>query len=122
MTSDVAISLRRRRNQILVTLAALAAAGWAILVWQAGGTSGLLGNPSMGLTMGMGFALFLAIWVAMMAAMMFPAVAPMVVMFAQVQTAKRQRGNAAVPPWLFVAAYLLVWTVIGIVAYLAAVG
>ena len=76
---------------------------------------------AMSPTMGMGAALWLAIWVAMMVAIMFPTAAPMILMFAQIYAAKRQRQQPFVPTWVFVGAYLLVWTVMGVVAYAAAV-
>jgi predicted metal-binding membrane protein len=73
-------------------------------------------------TMGMGAALFLGMWVAMMVAMMFPTAAPMVLTFAAVQAGKRQRGQAAVPTWIFVGGYLLVWTALGVLAFALAAG
>jgi predicted metal-binding membrane protein len=69
----------------------------------------------------MGAALFLLIWVVMMIAMMFPAAAPMILMFSRVHADKRQHGKAFVPTWVFVSAYLLIWTLFGVLAYLGAV-
>ena len=68
--------MHRERNVILALLLVLAAASWAILVWQ----STLMDNVAMGLTMGLGAALFLAIWAVMMVAMMLPTAAPMILM------------------------------------------
>jgi predicted metal-binding membrane protein len=64
--------------------------------------------------------LFLAIWVIMMVAMMFPTAAPMILTFHRVQAGKRQRGEAFVSTWIFVAAYLLVWALTGVAAYAGA--
>src|SRR5207245_6020943 len=100
------MTMHRERNVILAVLLALAAASWALLIWQ----SAMMNTQAMGLTMGMGAALFLSIWVVMMVAMMFPTAAPMILMFARVQGDKRQRGRAFVPTWVFVSAYLLIWT------------
>lgn len=111
------MALHRERNVILAALLALAAASWAILLWQ----STIMDNMAMGLTMGMGAALFLAIWVTMMVAMMFPTAAPMILMFARVQRDRRQNGRAFVPTWVFVSAYLLIWTLFGVLAYAGAV-
>src|SRR3954464_1186862 len=72
-------------------------------------------------TMGLRAPLFLAIWVVMMMAMMFPTAAPMIVAFHKVQAGKRQRGEAFVSTWIFVAAYLLVWGLSGIAAYAGAI-
>lgn len=108
--------LRRERNLILASLVVLAAASWAILIWQSVTANGQM----TGFTMGMGAPLFLAIWVTMMVAMMFPAAAPMILTFARVHAAKRRQGQPFVPTWVFVAAYLLIWTLAGALAYLLA--
>jgi predicted metal-binding membrane protein len=110
--------LRRQQATILICLAILTLAAWAVLVAQARGMSGMAAT----LTMGMDAGLFLAVWVAMMAAMMFPAAAPMVLMFAQVQAGKRRQRLPTVSTWLFAGAYLAIWAVVGILAYAAAVG
>ena len=112
-------SLRRQRNLILALLLALAAGAWALLIWQAAHT-GMAATMSP--TMGMSAALWLSIWVAMMVAIMFPTAAPMMLMFAQVHAAKRQRQQPFVPTWLFVSSYLLVWALTGVLAYAAAAG
>jgi len=111
--------LARERTLILGSLLILAAAAWVLLVWQARTTDA---EMAMTPTMGMGAPLFLAIWVAMMVAIMFPTAAPMVLMFARVHARKRQRERPFVPTWVFVGAYLVVWTLLGGVAYAAAVG
>jgi predicted metal-binding membrane protein len=111
------MTLHRERNVILALLLALAAAAWALLIWQ----PVIMNNQAMGLTMGMGAALFLSIWVVTMLAMMFPSAAPMILMFARVQRDKRQNGRAFVPTWVFVSAYLLIWTLFGVLAYVGAV-
>ena len=54
------------------------------------------------------------------AAMMFPTAAPMILTFHKVQAGKRQRGEAFVSTWIFVAAYLLVWSLSGVAAYAGA--
>ena len=58
-------------------------------------------------------------WVVMMAAMMFPSIAPMVLMHRRIQQGKRDRGVAADTgaTALFVAAYLLSWSAVGLVSY-----
>lgn len=103
------------RNLILASLLVLAAAAWALLALQA------QMPMAMTPTAGMEAPLFLAMWVAMMVAIMFPTAAPMILTFATVQKGKRGRGQAFVPTWVFVGAYLLVWTVFGVIAYAAAV-
>jgi predicted metal-binding membrane protein len=107
-----------QRNVILGLLMALAAASWALLVWQ--GADASMGMAMASPTMGMRAPLFLAIWVVMMVAMMFPTAAPMILTFHKVQASKRQRGEAFVATWVFVAAYMLVWTLSGVAAYAGA--
>jgi predicted metal-binding membrane protein len=104
-----------QRNVILGLLLALSAAAWALLVWQGAGSdmSTAMASP----TMGMRAPLFLAIWVVMMVAMMFPAAAPMILAFHKVQTSRRRHGDAFVATWIFVAAYMSVWSLSGVAAY-----
>ncbi len=106
--------LARERNVILAALLLLAGAAWVVLVWQAAGMQ------AMGLTMGMDAPLFIAIWIVMMIAMMFPTAAPMVLMFDRIAAGKRVQGQAFVPSWVFITAYLLIWTLFGVAAFAAA--
>lgn len=110
------LSLRRERTFILALLLIVATASWAILIWQSRTANGM----GMGPTMGMGAALFLAIWVVMMIAMMFPTAAPMILVFALVQRDEYRGGRAFAPTWVFVGAYLLMWALFGVVAYVGA--
>src|SRR5215212_2129814 len=65
-----------------------------------------------------GLGWYLGVWVTMMAAMMLPSVAPMVLVFNRVNRERPRRDSAdAAPTWVFVAGYLLAWTVYGLVAY-----
>lgn len=115
---DPSVSLRRERQVILAALLALAALAWvSVIAWSRGAD-----DDMMSLTMGMGAPVFLGIWVLMMVAMMFPTAAPMILTFNAIQSGKRNRDQAWVPTWVFVAAYLLVWTAFGVLAYLAALG
>jgi predicted metal-binding membrane protein len=103
-----------QRNVILILLLVLAAAAWALLIRQGSGMA--MASPTMGLRA----PLFLTIWVVMMVAMMFPAAAPMILTFHRVHESKRRRDEAFVSTWCFVAGYMLVWTLAGVAAYLAA--
>jgi predicted metal-binding membrane protein len=107
-----------QRNVILGLLLALAAGAWAALLWQSADADMdmTMASPTMGLRA----PLFLAIWVTMMVAMMFPTAAPMILTFHKVQAGKRERGDAFVSTWMFVAAYILVWTLAGVAAYAGA--
>jgi predicted metal-binding membrane protein len=111
--------MSRARAGILLGLIVLTAGSWWFLAER---RSGMDAHQAMTPTMGMGAPLFLAVWVAMMAATMFPAVAPMVLMFARIGANKRTQGQAFVPTWLFVGGYLTVWTGLGAVAFVLALG
>ena len=110
------MSLQRERTFILAGLVILAAASWAVLIWQ----SSMMKSMGMGLTMGMGAELFLAMWIVMMIAMMFPATATMNLAFARVQRERHTGWRPPVSTWIFVGAYLLVWEIFGVFAYLGA--
>lgn len=128
------LDLLEGRWIILAALLAISVVAWVVVVRQAAGMAGTgtpmldAGQASMTgavmtpampsrLTMGMAAPVFLAAWSAMMAAMMLPSAAPMVLMFSKVQAGRRSRGQQAVSTWVFVAAYLLVWTLFGVVAF-----
>ncbi len=59
---------------------------------------------------------FVAMWTVMMAAMMLPAMVPMVLTFAAAQA--RRTRTMAIPTWIFIAGYLLVWLAAGILVYI----
>jgi predicted metal-binding membrane protein len=81
----------------------LAAACWAVSVWQMNGMD-------MGTATPLGsFGFFIAVWAAMMAAMMLPGAAPAVLRRAQAG------GVRAVP--LFVGSYLAIWALAGVAVY-----
>lgn len=110
--------LQREQPFILAMPLILAAASWIILIWQSSMMNSM--GMDMGLTMGMGAPLFLAIWVVMMIAMMLPVTVPMNLGFARVQRERHSGGRSSVSTTIFVGAYLLIWTLFGVLAYFAA--
>ncbi len=110
--------LQRERYMILGGLLILSALAWAFLIWQAN----TMRNQAMGLTMGMSALLFIIIWTVMMIAMMFPASAPMILMFTRIYSSKQAQGHPFVPTWVFASAYLLIWSLSGVIAYPLALG
>jgi predicted metal-binding membrane protein len=111
---------RRTALPLLAAMGVLVALAWVVTLWQTrtGDVLMTAGVP-MSFETGGRFSfssafLFLLIWLAMMAAMMFPSAWPVVMVYAAVA---RRRVAGSVP--LFVAGYLLVWEVIGLVAYTA---
>jgi predicted metal-binding membrane protein len=115
MDSTLAEPLSAEQKVILGVLLALAGAAWLALVWQ--GQSPEMNTAMDALTMGMSAPLFLAIWVLMMVAMMFPTAAPMILAFHKVHEERCENGGTFVSTLIFVAGYLLVWTLAGIAVY-----
>jgi predicted metal-binding membrane protein len=115
--------LAAQRNLILALLLGLAATAWALMA-RYSTDAGMEGMTMAGAspTMGLRAPLFLAVWVVMMVAMMFPTAAPMILAFHRIQAGRRRAaaGRAFVPTWVFVAGYMLVWTLAGVMAYAAA--
>ena len=103
----------RAQFGLLGALLVLAVVAWLVTDDRMGGMDSA---PGMGLG-GLGF--YTTVWVTMMAAMMFPSVAPTVLMYDRLREGHlaRGKGAAADATGLFVAGYLLVWTVAGIGAY-----
>ena len=109
--------------RIPVSLIVLTGAAWAVMLHRALSMSAPMdqaGHGAMGVemigefTLG-GLGVFLAVWTVMMGAMMLPSAAPMILTFAAAQ-ARRDR-NVAVPTWMFVTCYILVWGYAGLVVY-----
>ena len=109
-------SSSRRGHAILASLLTMAALCWIWLAWP---------RPDAGMdmtpTMGLSLAPFLMIWIVMMAAMMFPTAAPMILTFHRIRARRAGRG-AFLAAWVFVTAYLLMWTLAGVLAFALARG
>ena len=113
---------RRLTAGVVAWLLAFAALGWFLTARQATSMDHML----MGLAeVGTGVhdapaaLTFLGMWAGMMVAMMFPTVIPMVLAHRMVV---QRRGEGAGPTVAFVAGYLIVWTVAGVVPLAAVVG
>jgi predicted metal-binding membrane protein len=133
------LSPARARLSLLLSLGVLTAGAWALTLYQAliraeppgfpvpGGSAmdGMSIDTMSGMAMtGMlviGWSLqeavaFVAMWTVMMAAMMLPAMTPMVLTFAAAQARRTQ--TMAIPTWIFIAGYLLVWLAAGLLVYI----
>ena len=101
------------RYGLIAALLALAAVGWLVTDERMAGMD--MGPGTAPGTLGF----WVVSWVVMMAAMMFPSIAPMVLMQRRIQQGKRERGQAVElgATSLFVAGYLLTWSVAGLVGY-----
>jgi predicted metal-binding membrane protein len=102
-----------REFGLIAVLLVLAAASWVFTSLQMSGMDmGRWTDPGP-------FGFFVTTWVVMLAAMMFPSVAPMVVAYSRIHSHRRKLGRYAPPgsTAVFVAGYLITWTVFGVVAY-----
>jgi predicted metal-binding membrane protein len=106
-------SLDRRRLALILLLFALAAVGWAVTSDRMSGMDAGPGTDPGTL----GF--YVGVWVVMMAAMMFPSISPVVLVYSRLQGARQAKGRRtpAGAIALFVAGYLVTWTLAGLVGY-----
>ena len=104
--------LERGRLALIGLLLALSVVGWLVT-----------GDRMDGMDAGPGTALgslgfYVISWVVMMAAMMFPSISPMVLAYRRVERRRSELGRAMPGSTaLFVAGYLVSWTVFGLFAY-----
>jgi predicted metal-binding membrane protein len=111
----------RSTAAVAIPLIALGLLGWYVTVRQASAMSGMvmgLGQVGTRMANDMAGPAFMVMWLGMMAAMMLPAIGP--VLLAQ-RMVVRDRGEGAMPSVVFVAGYLAVWLLIGLVPLLAVV-
>jgi predicted metal-binding membrane protein len=107
------LPVSRVRVALIGALLALAALAWLVVVRRMDGMDAGPGTDPGTL----GF--YTLSWVVMMAAMMFPSIVPMVLAFSSIQQRRRARGavQGSASTGVFVAGYLLSWTVFGLAAY-----
>jgi predicted metal-binding membrane protein len=107
---------------ILTALTLLSGLAWIGSVYQAGSMG--LGLITCSMTMGMPFSLsnatlYIVLWGVMMVAMMLPAMTPIVGLVQTMARNKREQGLPFTPSWIFVAGYVVLWTLTGSVGYAA---
>ena len=105
---------RRDRALILGALAALASLSWTYVTWEArtmNCTRWMAGGQLWNLP---GFLIMLGMWSVMMVAMMAPSAAPMLLTFAAVNRRRREREAPYVPAAVFLAGYLVMWTLFSV--------
>jgi predicted metal-binding membrane protein len=103
-----------QRAWVIIVLGACIG-GWAFLAWLALDMSTPFAQLTMPTSSDWSVAETVAIfsmWAVMMAAMMLPSALPMIVAFAQMGARSRERARVG----MFVAAYLLVWSLFSIAA------
>jgi predicted metal-binding membrane protein len=99
---------------LIAGLIAIAAVAWAV-------TEARMEGMDMGPGSSLGsLSFYVATWVVMMAAMMFPSISPMVRTYALVQRSRHTRRGLGEPTaaiLVFVAGYIVTWTIFGLAAY-----
>ena len=109
----------RSTAAVAIPLLALGLLGWYVTVRQARDMSGMitgLGQVGTHMPNTMASPAFMVMWLGMMVAMMLPAIGPVVLAQRMVV---RARGEGALTSVTFVAGYLMVWVLIGLVPLLA---
>ncbi len=112
----------RSTAAVAIPLVALGLLGRYLTVRQARDMSGMitgLGQVGTHVPNTTAMPAFIVMWLGMMAAMMLPAIGP--VLFAQ-RMVVRARGEGALTSVAFVASYLTVWLLVGLVPLLAFLG
>ncbi|HEY1932050.1 MAG TPA: DUF2182 domain-containing protein [Acetobacteraceae bacterium] len=117
---------RLDRTVILSALLGVTAVAWVWLILLGRDMSAMDMNSMPGMSMPMPapwtaaiFALTFAMWWVMMLGMMLPSAAPMILMFATVNSSKRVRGQRYVPTVVFTLGYLVVWGAFSVAATVA---
>lgn len=112
--------IAREQFYVLTALILLSGLAWAGTVYQAGSMG--LGMITCSMTMGTPFSvsngvLYVSLWGVMMVAMMLPALTPMVGLFHTMARRRKEQGLPFTPAWVFVAGYVVLWTLTGNIAY-----
>jgi len=119
-TPSVLERWRRRKNLLPgLTLMALAAAGWAYVIYQAvsmGHTGSAMGGGTAMGGVG-GIVVFLSAWTAMMVAMMVPATLPLILLYRTFARKRLGPTGARIGTAILLAGYVAVWAVAGLPVY-----
>ena len=116
----------RERAVVFVLLAAVTVLAWAYTIHQAHLMQAMDAAMRRDMDMSMNAmkpswtlvtaVLLFLMWAVMMAAMMLPGTSPMIQAFATINRRRRERTEPYVPTVLFVAGYLVVWSVFAALA------
>jgi predicted metal-binding membrane protein len=121
------VVLKRDRIVVAAGLAGVVAVAWAYVFYLAWNMRGMTMN-SLDATMAMplmqswsimDFGLMFIMWAVMMVAMMVPTAAPMILLFAMVNSRRREQQRPFVPTAVFLLGYVLVWSGFAALATLA---
>jgi len=116
-------ALRRQRAIVLAGLVGVVALAWGYLGILAGAMDGMPAAVDAAMTgaapwTGLDFALMFVMWAVMMVAMMVPGAAPAILLYARIAHAQRERGHILAPTGMFVAGYVVAWTIFSLFATL----
>jgi predicted metal-binding membrane protein len=114
--------ISRNNFFIFIALVFLSALAWVMTVYQADGMGWGMFTCSM--TMGTPFSvsnalLYIVLWGVMMIAMMLPAMTPIIEIFQTMAQRRQEQALPFTPAWVFVAGYVVLWTLTGGVGYAA---
>ncbi len=115
--------MRRDRWVVIAGLVLISALTWVWTVWMSWDMQGMyFGQAMVGAHLhpwsAGHFAMMFAMWSVMMVAMMAPTAAPMVLVFARINRARRQKQQPYAATGVFLAGYLLAWVGFSLLATL----
>ena len=119
---DMQSVITRDRLIVLLCLFTITALAWIYLALTAQGMSGAMAAPSVKVRTSVDFYLMFVMWAVMMLGMMLPSASPMILMFVKInrnQTGTMGFSSSLVPVWVFVAGYVVVWSVFSLAATIA---
>jgi predicted metal-binding membrane protein len=105
------------RPRLILSLVALAAAGWIIIILTAGHVVHVMMPSGESWHTG-DFVAASLMWVAMVLAMMLPSAAPMILTYAEIADTAARKGERIVSPFVLAAGYILVWLGFAVLAAL----
>jgi predicted metal-binding membrane protein len=127
-TSSLESALRHDRIIVLTALSGIAVVAWLYMIYEARKMEDTGVCQCFGLAMSgpdvtpwslTELLPLTLMWAEMMVAMMIPSAAPMILTFAMVNRKRRSQARPYVPTGLFLAGYLIVWTVFSLAAAIA---
>jgi predicted metal-binding membrane protein len=105
------------RPRLILSLVALAAAGWIMVTLTAGHVLHVMMPSGEGWHTG-DFVAAALMWVAMVLAMMLPSAAPMILTYAEIADTAARKGERIVSPFVLAAGYIMVWLGFAVLAAL----
>ena len=109
-------AVRRDRGVVFASLLSVVALAWVYLFWGASRMGGMdMSVAQTGAVSGPFVATFL-MWAVMMVGMMLPSAAPAILLYGGIARMSRERGRTVPAIYIFVAGYLIAWTLFSVAA------